>query len=318
MLGHTVLQKAARTAFWADLMAVANTLERPLRISYLEAIFRLRDRLPITMLQKLLEQGRFDELVGFVIQDEGPFTGVMVSVRDAIVQAAGKEVKRGAVELSARTFDSYNPFAVERLQQSGLGLVRQMRAQVKEQVRGVIDDGLRAGVNPRRMAQEIKSTIGLTNTQRRAVQNYRRMLETGDGDALRRELRDKRFDGSVRQVVSGERKFTKPEIEERVSAYERKYLRYRAETIARTESLEALAEGRQLVWLQAKRDGTIDGATRYFVVAPDERTCDICKPIPRMNPDGVGLETPFQTPDGPVMNPPLHPQCRCTVFLKPL
>jgi hypothetical protein len=300
------------------MMRIADGLEGPLRVSYLEAVFRMRQRLPVSFLEKLLEQGRFDELVTFVLQDQGPFAGVMVSVRNSIVRAAGKEAARGAVELSAGTFDSYNPFAVQRLQESGMRLVRQMREQVREQVRGVVEDGLRAGQNPRAMAREIKGTIGLTRTQQRAVANYRRMLETGDRDALYRELRDKRFDGSVRQVVLGERTFTTKEIDERVAAYERHYLRYRAESIARTESIRALAEGQQLVWRQALQDGTIDGATRWWVVARDERTCDICMPIPRMNEKGVGLETPFQTPDGPMMHPPLHPHCRCTVFLKPL
>jgi len=32
----------------------------------------------------------------------------------------------------------------------------------------------------------------------------------------------------------------------------------------------------------------------------------------------VGLYEPFQTPLGPVLSPPLHPQCRCAVSGKVL
>jgi hypothetical protein len=87
-----------------------------------------------------------------------------------------------------------------------------------------------------------------------------------------------------------------------VDAYARKYRKYRAETIARTESMRALNMGTQEAWRQAVQDGKIveDLIRRFWKVAHDERTCPVCKPIPEMNPNGVKLAQPFATPRGPI------------------
>ncbi len=50
-------------------------------------------------------------------------------------------------------------------------------------------------------------------------------------------------------------------------------------------------------------------------MTPDDRLCPLCELVPDLNPDGVGLDEPFQTAAGPVMYPPAHPLCRCAVTL---
>jgi hypothetical protein len=55
---------------------------------------------------------------------------------------------------------------------------------------------------------------------------------------------------------------------------------------------------------------------RYWVVAADERLCPVCAPIPDLNRDGVRLDGAFVTPNGPVSVPPLHPNCRCTTWIR--
>ena len=104
-----------------------------------------------------------------------------------------------------------------------------------------------------------------------------------------------------------------------VAAYERKYLRYRSQTIARTEALRATNFGVQDAWRQAIATGkaTESLVRRQWVVAKDERLCEVCAPIPKLNGKrGVPFGQPFATPKGPVMMPPLHPGCRCSLYLK--
>ena len=55
---------------------------------------------------------------------------------------------------------------------------------------------------------------------------------------------------------------------------------------------------------------------RVWVLTPDDRLCEICSAIPDLNPDGVGLEETFDTDLGPVLSPPVHPNCRCAVSLE--
>ena len=41
--------------------------------------------------------------------------------------------------------------------------------------------------------------------------------------------------------------------------------------------------------------------------------CPVCESIPDNNPDGVGVDESFESDDGPVDDPPVHPHCECSV-----
>ena len=77
-------------------------------------------------------------------------------------------------------------------------------------------------------------------------------------------------------------------------------LQLRVENIARTESIWGLTPESRIVE-EAARQGTLDRASfrRFWLVTPDDRLCPECRAIPGMNPDGVRLDEPFQTPGGP-------------------
>jgi hypothetical protein len=198
----------------------------------------------------------------------------------------------------------------------------------------------------------LKQIVGLTEKQAQAVANFRAELETfherktGGGyglgkkidrvngaqvfkpDAsgkpkdgiLERRLRDFRFDGQLKRAAAQGKPLTEAQIDKMVTAYANKFRKFRANTIARTESMRALSMGTQEAWRQAAMEGKVDETLirRFWKVAHDERTCEVCAPVPGMNPDGVGLAVPFATPKGPVMLPPLHPNCRCHPFIRQL
>src|SRR5258708_8711165 len=95
--------------------------------------------------------------------------------------------------------------------------------------------------------------------------------------------------------------------------------------IARTESIGALGAGQLLMWRQAVADGKMaeNEVRRRWVYTHDDRVRPAHVAIPGMNLDGVGLNQPFATPDGPLMYPgdPSGPpqatvNCRCVVVLR--
>jgi len=138
-------------------------------------------------------------------------------------------------------------------------------------------------------------------------------------DVDERRLRDFRYDKTLLRAMEQAKPLTPKQIDTMVDAYRRKYLKYRAQTIARTEALRTTNVGVQDAWRQAVEQGKVseDLIRRKWVVADDERLCKFCAPIPKMNPKlGVDLQQPFETPKGPTMLPPLHPNCRCTVFIR--
>lgn len=212
-------------------------------------------------------------------------------------------------------FDAYNPLTAQAIQQWGAAKVVQATDGLRSHIRAVVTQGVTLGENPRTTARWLRESIGLTATQWQHVQNYRKYLVEGDPTALDRVLRDKRYDPLLRRHLAGKVTLTKEQVDTQVAAYIRRYRKHRAETIARTEALEALHLGHRLVWVQAAEEGRIKALPRRFWhVARDERLCEWCRPVPGLNPEGVGFDQVFTTPLGPRSGPLLHPDCRCIVF----
>ena len=157
-------------------------------------------------------------------------------------------------------------------------------------VRDVVRRGVQEGRSMTQMMRDLEAFVGLTSRQTQALETLRqRLLDAGK---------------------------TRAQAQAAVGLAARLALQRRVEAIARTESIAAASMGQQGLWEDAQRQGTLDPARfrRHWLVTPDDRLCTVtCAPIPGMNPDGVRLDEPFQTPIGPVMFPPAHPQCRCAV-----
>jgi SPP1 gp7 family putative phage head morphogenesis protein len=100
------------------------------------------------------------------------------------------------------------------------------------------------------------------------------------------------------------------EVEAKVDRYIQKKIRERAETIARTEVMQALNQGQIAAWTHAQKAGLLEpGALKERITTDDERLCSICESV---DGETVALDAPFSE-DGP----PAHPACRCTVSLAP-
>lgn len=200
-----------------------------------------------------------------------------------------------------------NPNVLRAATVTRLRLIREISEFSRDAIHDVLLDASKGSLPPAEVARRLKGLVGLTQTQTNAVQNYRRLLEAGDhGEALTRALRDKRFDRSLQgQPLAPEK------IDQMVDRYAERMHAYRAQNIARTEGIRTLAEGNHASWQDAIDAGTVvrGDLIRSWIVAEDERTCPVCAAIPGMNPDGVGFDQPFDSPDGPVSLPPAHPSC---------
>lgn len=310
-------------ARWDALMAdVVARAEPTLRRRVTAVLVALRRRYTVPTLERMLERGALAELAEL----PAPLAGELRrAVQEAVVRVAVQTVPEAAGIAGVGTmdvaFDTLNPGAVTALREHGARLVREVTASQRQALVDVIEGQLRAGLNPREGARLVRELIGLTARQAQAVASYRSALQTGDRGALLRALRDRRSDRLVARVAAGETTLSAAQVESLTSRYSARMLAYRAEVIARTESIRALSAGRRLAYdqmLASPETGLTPGdMVRRWVVAADERTCRICRPIPQLNPDGVGYDEAFVTPRGPRMEAPLHPQCRCVVLIQP-
>jgi len=178
-----------------------------------------------------------------------------------------------------------------------------------------IMDGVRQALSPEDVAANIRDTITLTAQQSQAVANFRQLVETGDPAVFARALRDQSFDNLLEMAVDGE-DLRSDIVDQIVQSYADNYLDYRAKTIADTESMRAANLGLRESYRQAVDRGVFpaEAIKRFWLIALDEKTCQLCIDISDMNDQGVGVDEPFQGPDGEVDDPPdPHPACRCSV-----
>ena len=236
-------------------------------------------------------------------------------ISDALKKAGVRKDTTGSIEPSGSpyAFDLYTERVLSTLRQFQDTLIKELSQNSRDAVFRIVTEAARRGEPPEAIASDIRAAIGLTDRQMQAVSNFRRMLEDGDKAALTRDLRDQRYDSAVRRAIdAGE---TPSRIDEMVTAYADRYLDYRAETIARTESVRAVNLGLHDSYQQAVDNETFpkEAITRRWLVDLDERTCPICMAIPGLNPNGVAVDEDFVTPQGPIADPPIHPRCRCGV-----
>jgi hypothetical protein len=327
LLRTSHLEKTTRTE--ADeinrLLRAYDDLKPGLRRAFLESARRLSNSVDVGELKALLSQHRIDQAISY-LGSRLPSTAF---------QPLANQVAAGAIEsgqLSAQNvgiaefqFSQINPRTVDFLRRYEGDLITEMTRKTRETVMQVIRQGITAGQNPLDTARDVKDLIGLTRTQAQAVANYRSALQAGSRDALSRGLRDRRFDSSVARAASDGAPLSREKIDNLVGRYRNRYLRYRAETIARTESIRAVSAGNHLNWQQLVESGKLDAdqVVRKWVYTHDEKTRTAHRMIPEMNPDGVGLNDRFDTPLGPLLfpcDPSGQPEntinCRCTVIYR--
>jgi hypothetical protein len=312
------------------------------------------EAIDMNMLIAALESGDVGKVLGLLALDKAAdaFAALQPAVQ-AGVYAAGAYAATQIVQVSGASFSfgQLNPRLISWLQAYSFNLIQQINDQTRDAVRQYLVEGMTAGKNPKVVAQEVKQIIGLTEKQAKAVQNYRKELQTfhlkrsagsyglgnkvnrvngtqvsiTDEDGLNsdginaRRLRDFRFDGQLKTAMNSGKPLSEAQIDKMVSAYQRKFLAYRSRTIARTEALRTTNMGIQDGWRQAIEAGKVpeDLVRKQWIVARDERLCEVCSPVPKLNPkQGVKIGAPFNTPKGPYNLPPVHPNCRCTVFMR--
>jgi len=242
----------------------------------------------------------------------------------------------GTVRVS---LDPGNEQMAARMREGRAKLVREITDQQRQVVENVVQDGLNRGINPRETARNVRQSIGLTAKQEQAVRNYREMLQGAhrrDFDAFDRnrqagtlddylgyDLRDRRFDGSLRSAIQNDTPLSDSQVDRMTERYRQRMLRHRSEVIARTESLRAMSEGKDAALRQAVDEGQIreDQIRRKWRTARDSRVRENHRAIPGMNPDGVGLNEAFDAPLGPLRfprdpqgSPAQTIQCRCVTL----
>jgi uncharacterized protein with gpF-like domain len=201
-----------------------------------------------------------------------------------------------------------------------LRFVQQFDTAQRDATRYAMATAFQRGEGPLEAARAFRDAIGLTRTQLQSVEAYRDLLEANSAEALKRELRDRRFDPTIERALTEDTPLTEDQIDRMVERYRERFLTYRSENIARTEALRIVSLARHEATQQVLDQLGIDPSRvkRTWVAVKDKRTRDA-----HLEMDGqtVGFDEPFEAPDGTLMMYPgdssapanLVINCRCSV-----
>jgi hypothetical protein len=282
------------------------------------AVARVKRSLDLKAIERLLVEGNIDDALAFISTiPAATATAVSISFNRSGEDTAEliADVTKTPVE-----YDNTNPRATEKMRNNRLSMVREFTAEQVSSTRQAIVRGIQRGDNPRVQALAFRDSIGLTAKQEQAVENYRVLLTKNSKQALDRQLRDKRFDSTVNRAIANDEPLSKQQIDRMVDRYRERYITYRSEVIARTESLRAVHEGVDEMYLQAFDEGVLDPneMEKEWVPARDSRVRDSHRSMRgQKQPEGEA----FISGDGNRLMYPGDPsapasdsiQCRCAV-----
>jgi SPP1 gp7 family putative phage head morphogenesis protein len=310
------------------VLAAAASMEPKVRDAFLRAVEIVRGRIEMDKLIEALRSGNADAALAVLaldknfaaaLQGSGLEAGIQSfrdAVRDAYASGAREAIDQLPRSVSTElSFDMLSRQSLDFLASYEFSLIRDLTEQSKEAIRQVLVRAFEVGGHPREQAREIREVIGLTGRQEAAVENFRRALSSNDTlrGALSRSLRDGRYDRTLLSALNSGRGLSQEQIEKMTTRYRERYLKYRAETIARTETIRAAMRGQREAWRQAEEQGLFGSkrVLRMWIASGDEATCEQCNSL---DGETAGLDEEFEPG---VMEPPdTHPSCRCTVTLE--
>ncbi len=269
---------------WLSLHRMADARVKDVKRSFLTAVASTQDEMVMAQVSEALARGDLAAAEGLI--NWTTFAAEMAAIQQVALELVREAGKLTAEDLSEEsgiklTFDLLNPRAVEHLQTHGAELVTQVTEETKAAIRSILQAGFEAGEGVDQLAKKVRAYIGLTQRQAQAVENlYARLVAEGKAPGW---------------------------IEGQAEAYRQRLLDYRAEMIARTETISAASEGQREAWRQAVDGGLVTGEEyeRVWIVTPDDRLCDECA---GMENQRAPIDGTYQ---GEIKGPPLHPSCRC-------
>lgn len=238
--------------------------------------------------------------------------GVPKVVLDAVIDATAEVALTSGMPEAARFGISFNEAEVQSIRWAKMNAAENisgLKTASQEVVRQIIEEAVTRGLSVRHTAKQIERVVPLLPRHAESInRQWAKMLEDG---------MDPEYVGKV------------------LGRKSKKLLRYRADMIARTESLRASNMGQQIAWTSALDSGYLpEGTAKKWMATEDDRTCPICilmdeKIIDirgdfRVSEKATGISNGVATGTKPIKRPsttktpPAHPNCRCTVVLEDL
>ena len=322
---------------------LATKWETELQRAFFSAVSEIASTAELGRIVKALEIGDIDAAIRALHLESAAFR-MLDRAKEAAFEAGGRKtveympaLRDAAGQQVVIRFDIRNIRAEQYLSgRAGTNIAQgrmsdRLYRDMVESSRTTLTEGLRAGRNPRSVAldlvgridrttgRRVGGTIGLSGPQQQAVTRARLAMESGNVQGMERYLgyarRDKRFDATVLKAIKEKRPISKDMVDRIAGRYSDRLLQLRGETIARTETLQALSTSQDIAYRSAIDSGAIQSqqVKKQWISTADNRVRDTHRAI---NGERVGIDDTFSNglryphqegaPADQVVN------CRCT------
>lgn len=278
--------------------------------------------------------------LGFYNDDFEPLRDLILD-EDSPTSAIGglAELFAGVAILAAAMFgsaflDNHALFRAGRTEYAR-DAIRRLYADDSMFMRDAIERAVTSSGTTTAIARQLRRSVGLTTTQAKQLDTMRRFLHdeiaagttrlTGQARLDAVSARVQRLRGHVtapqRQLVfaalTNPGKFTPDHADALLDRHATALRKHRMKVAAAMHTHTATEGGKLIGWQIAEALGAVPvGTKRFWRTAADERVRHAHAQVLRMNPAGVALNEPFDTPLGFAMIPPLEINCRCRVYVR--
>ena len=249
--------------------ALLRTLEGPVRDAFLSAVLKAKTRAQLNALIEAIETGDIDRVMLASGLREGMYSPLTESIRNAYLESGIFILSVDLPKRLSMEFDINNPRAETWLRNNSSQLITgHLMPEQRAAIQVMLQDGMIKGKNPRTTALDIVGrmsratgrrsggVIGLTSQQATYVTNMADDLADLNSERyFKRRLRDRRYDGMVRQSMESGNPLPAAKRQQIVNHYEDRMLKHRGDNIARTETLQSLNEASDEAMRQVVDEG---------------------------------------------------------------
>lgn len=328
----------------AELLELVDRFSPEIRAAFLEAIGGIASSADLGRIVRALKAGDIDAALKAIDLDPSAFRPLDLALARAF-EAGGifgsqsfPTLRDGDGNRLIVRFDARNVHAEQILRTHSAALVSSIADDQRIAIRTALQEGMAAGQNSRDVALDIVGRvdasgarvggiIGLTAQQEEFARAYRAELLSGSPTvmvkALKRSLRDKRFDRTVTRAISAGLPLDAATVDKLVIRYRSALLKFRGDMIGRSEALTAIHVGQNEAYEQAITKGTVKASAvrKIWRSAHDDR---VRHTHAAMDGQKVGIREAFTSPAGAKIRFPGDPNappseivnCRCVTEMK--